>query len=651
MPKKPLFSNAAAIYFNVVNRLSVSCKKGLFGKGELDCKNFPCLVASFGFEGDKDAPVSYVDGTYCLRDRGNTFVTFGIGKADGKINWYNKEGYLPCFVSEFDQNGVSYKIENFADRLEFDGNAFVVAYSRLTVTNKTDKQITLPRVSGLLIQLNKQEKTLAPSCTAVLDFAVGADRFGGKYPYPAPEVIAAAGGFDEHYKKMKSYWLKRLEPLCEITKLPDPVLIDAYKAGYIYTMIVKDGTSLHVGENGYDRVFDHDVLGILSALLTMGDFKHIKEYATHILENVQYPDARWKYSWFFAQYLMKTGDTDYIMEQFDEIRSNAHSIEESRENSGTGIMKRTNAIDSHGYWTIDNQSALTGLCCYEYICNRIGNESEARWAKEQYDSLLDISNRTLAETISDKGIDYLPISMTETNEEGPRSDPRDANWASMFLFGRWSWDGYLFCARQEGVMLDLIDRTYAHGFERRKGLTDTVYNFGGYPHGYFSSAYNAGYGSAALRGDKYRDCAIKAYQFMINNSQSGPFSWWEGVGYPDEKSPWSIAHAASGGGSCQHIWGQSTATKALFDSLICQRSNGDLIIGRGIPEEWLYEGAVIEVKKYPLANGKRIDFTLTVTKTHVEIRLRGDMPEGKIIPDFPGAATHEIHILTMAEGK
>ena len=55
---------------------------------------------------------------------------------------------------------------------------------------------------------------------------------------------------------MKKYWLARLEPLAEITALPEPELIDAYKAGYIYTMICKDGDELHVGENGYDRVFD-----------------------------------------------------------------------------------------------------------------------------------------------------------------------------------------------------------------------------------------------------------------------------------------------------------------------------------------------------------------------------------------------------------
>lgn len=76
-------------------------------------------------------------------------------------------------------------------------------------------------------------------------------------------------------------------------------------------------------------------------------------------------------------------------------------------------------------------------------------------------------------------------------------------------------------------MIGLIDDTYAHGFERREEVSDTIYNFGGYPHGYYSSAYNAGYGSTALRGEEYRDAGIKAYQFMIQNAMSGPFGWWE----------------------------------------------------------------------------------------------------------------------------
>ena len=73
-------------------------------------------------------------------------------------------------------------------------------------------------------------------------------------------------------------------------------------------MIVKDGDELHVGENNYDRVFDHDIIGMLATLYLLGDFEYFEEYASHILDNVQYPDARWKFSFPYALYLEKTGD-------------------------------------------------------------------------------------------------------------------------------------------------------------------------------------------------------------------------------------------------------------------------------------------------------------------------------------------------------
>jgi hypothetical protein len=225
------------------------------------------------------------------------------------------------------------------------------------------------------------------------------------------------------------------------------------------------------------------------------------------------------------------------------------------------------------------------------------------------------------------GLDYIPISMVEPNETGPRKDPRDANWASMFLFGRWAWDGYLFGAEQTGTMIDKIDDTYTHGFERRKDISDTIYNFGGYPHGYFSSAYNAGYGSSALRGEQYRDLGIKAYQFMIDKSQSGPFGWWEGVDYPSATSPWNIDHARGGGGSNQHMWGQSTATKVLFDSLIAERSDRTVIIGRGIPNEWIRTHQKVALDRYPVAAGGRVGYTLTTAGKSVVIELTGDVAD------------------------
>lgn len=632
--KQTLFTSVAAKYFSLVNRMGVSFKRGLVGKRGYTCKQFPELVASFGCEGDKDAPIAYIDGCYRLRDRGDRFVTFGVRDITSKIKWYNKEGWLPCFVSEFSKDGNDYKVENFADKVSVDGKDFEIVYSRLTVRNNSASALDFPKVSPLLVPLNSHAESVRTGETVTADYAVGADRFGGKYPYPSRERIAALGSFDEHYESMKSYWVKRIEPLCEIAKLPDERLINAYKAGYVYTMIVKDGDELHVGENGYDRVFDHDVIGILVTLMTMGDFSRIREYAEFIMKNPQYPDARWKYSWVFAVWLFKTGDKSFAREKFAMIKENARRIGKDID-PASGIMKKTNAIDSLGSWTIDNWSALMGLCCYEYICNSLGENEEANWAAETYSKLLESANSFVGRTIKEKNLDYLPIAMDESNEEGKRSDPHDANWASMLLFGRWGWDGYLFCADQSGIMAQLIDKTYEHGFERRKDITDTIYNFGGYPHGYYCSAYNAGYGSTALRGDKYRDCAIKAYQFMIEHAMSGPFSWWEGVDYPSERSPWDIPHAAGGGGSCQHIWGQSTATKALLDSLICQRVSGEVLLGRGVPREWLADGNEIEVRRYPINGGGRMGFSMKVTGSVIDIVLTGDRPCGEVLLELP----------------
>lgn len=620
MSKKPLMAIVSSAYFKIYTDCFLAFRRGSFLKNNYICRKYPGYVSVFGCEGDRHAPIAFIDGSYLLRDRGNTLVTFGLSDIQGEIEWFNKEGWLPCLVSRFKTKRFDCSVENFADEVTVGEKRFEVAYSRLTLKNITSKPQRLPRVSKLLTPLNKRSDVLKPGETIALDYAVYADRFSGKYPYPKAEP-AFFGGFDEHYESMKSYWINRMLPLAKIDELPDPRLINAYKAGYVYTMIVKDGYGLHVGENGYDRVFDHDVLGIMASLLTVGDFKYFDEYSKTILKNVQYPDAGWKFSWPYALYLQKTGDTELVSERFEQIRRNTHKIALDR--NADGIMKRTNAIDSNGHWTIDNWSALFGLATYKYICDTLQKADESEWAQREYDSLLKSVEQKLRRTCEKYAIDYIPISLDEPNEKTQRSDPRDANWGSMLLFGRWGWDGYLFGARQYDYMIDMIDRTYSHIFSSRKDITDTPYNFGGYPHGYFCSSYNAGYGSTALRGEKYRDCGIKAYQFMIEKAQSGPFSWWEGIAFPSKKGVWASGGSQSGGGSCPHMWGQSTATKVLWDSLIVQKADSTLLIGRGIPDEWLKDGSVISVSDYPLNSKNKIGYKLTCTSEEITLELSG----------------------------
>ncbi len=143
------------------------------------------------------------------------------------------------------------------------------------------------------------------------------------------------------------------------------------------------------------------------------------------------------------------------------IRTNTHKIASEREvysadildedGNPARIMERTNAIDSQGYWVIDNWASLFGLTTYAYICDQFytetGEESyktEYDWAKAEYDSLLKSVEAVLSDTMEKYDFNYIPISMVLPNELTARKDLRDGNWAAHYLFGRWDWDGYLF---------------------------------------------------------------------------------------------------------------------------------------------------------------------------------------------------------------
>ena len=427
-------------------------------------------TCSFGWEGDKDAPILWVDGTYLLRDNGNKVITFGVSELGAKsVKWYNKEGYLPCFVSEYEKDGLKHTVENFADLVVIDGKSYEVAYSRMTTTNTSDTEKRLPRVSKELVALNEaaSQRRIAAGETVVRDYCIGADRFGNSYAYPEDTVLAQQGSWDEHYAHMRTYWNDRLDGIVKITSVPEEYsdLINAYKAGYIYTLIIADGYELHVGENGYDRVFDHDVIGMLATLIEAGHTEHFADYAQYILQNIQYPDAAWKFSWPFALYLEKTGDYDTVLSFFEDqngtagIKTNTRKIAAEREVQdasildGDGkvarIMKMTNAIDSNGKWTIDNWAALFGLTTYKYLCDKLSAhaasdadkayyQAESDWAAAEYDDLLKSVEAVLKNTMEKYNFNYIPISMILPNELTERSNLGDGNWAAHYLFGRWN---------------------------------------------------------------------------------------------------------------------------------------------------------------------------------------------------------------------
>ncbi|WP_256285659.1 S-layer homology domain-containing protein [Pseudoflavonifractor phocaeensis] len=616
----------------------------------------PGLTGFFGWEGDQYAPIAWADGTYQLRNNKNALVTFGVTNLpDNSIRWSRAEGYLPCLISQYSKNGLDHTVESFADEVIIGGRRYETAYSRMTTYNDTGEVKLLPRVSENLVPLNdaaKSAKVAQSGETVVREYCIFADRFGGKYTFPGNDVLAEQGSYEEHYAHMKDHWDGRVAELADIQSVPEPYaeLTHVYKAGYIDMLIAADGEQFRAGEgtDNDEELSDRDGLGMLTALAQLGHTEGFADYARAVMEKTTSPDVFWQFSWPFAVYLQKTGDcltvADFFEDQgkYDGIKSSTHKIAQDRvivdgsvvaDGSPAKIMKQTDSLGSIGYWTADNFAALHGLTTYRYLCEQLFAETgegkyaaERDWADAEYENLLKSVEGVLESTMLSEALIAIPKSMVEPNGQ----DDGDGSWVALYLPGQWSWDGYLFGAEQDSPLLELTDATYAAVLRQ---LGDTPFNLGGGSG--FSTSRNAGYFSGALGGELYRAYGIEACKWMIDNTMSTPYGWWENPAEPTGDALWEGSHPLGGTGGCPHVSGQIANAQMLLDAFLAERADGTLIAGRGLPTAFNAPGERVQIDNYLCNSGQRIGYTMESTEKMIDFTLTGDRPEHPVSLELP----------------
>jgi hypothetical protein len=72
----------------------------------------------------------------------------------------------------------------------------------------------------------------------------------------------------------------------------------------------------------------------------------------------------------------------------------------------------------------------------------------------------------------------------------------------------------------------------------------------------------------------------------------------------------------------------------LLDSLVSQRADGSLIVGRGVPDSWVSSGSPIAVSNFPTTDGRRIGMTITGQPGAVTLRVTGE-PSGPVTFELP----------------
>jgi hypothetical protein len=77
------------------------------------------------------------------------------------------------------------------------------------------------------------------------------------------------------------------------------------------------------------------------------------------------------------------------------------------------------------------------------------------------------------------------------------------------------------------------------------------------------------------------------------------------------------------------------ANKVLLDSLVAQRSDGALIVGRGVPAAWLGGPTPIGVTRFPASDGRRVNLSISSHGRSVSLQLSGSLPAGPVLFQLP----------------
>ncbi|MFL6142944.1 MAG: hypothetical protein ACJ72N_13895 [Labedaea sp.] len=674
--------------------------------------------SALGWPSNWYAAFAYLSGSYFARGvpttfrQGNTslcgamysFNAFTFGLAAGQsppaqsIQWTMESGYLPALRTSFSRNNVAISITNFANRAVLGGNPFVLAYTRISVTNNSTATVTVPPGGSgpNLVRLTPVNDAVAAGQTRTHDFVAAIDRFGSAAAYPSTATLAAqAPSYDTAHGQFVAFWDGKInataQPSLPNVALPNTglanpgtALRNAYRAGTAYNMLMQVGKAPFSAANNYDWLLNHDIPGELVARFSTGEFTDAQNLLLtgRISEqpgfNGQganwYWDGVWKTPWAWAVYLEKTNDTAFVSQFFNDTQTQwgpslrtmmrTHLVAQL---DTDGTLKSNFDNDSTGKWILSNYSALIGLAAYKYIATRIGQTAEAQWAQQTYTGLHNALNTVIGDNQRANGFDFLPCEVQRPNTANRCNTFNDANWAQAGWSGQNQWDTMLMGGGPlSGIIGDpaQLDRMYTWGYNRLAGRVPfpSMGAFNG-----FSTGYNTAYAEGGLYGTQFRDLAITSYAWQIQNTTGGPNAWWEANGSgPSTANIWAGSHAGPQFGAVPYAWPIAHQQLALIRAVAAEglAATGTgpfsytrpLYVGRGIPTTWIAPGQTIAVNNitsaFDVNTGARSTYGVSLAVTRpgagrvITVNLSGTPPGGAVLVQLPVFASATVVSVT-----
>jgi hypothetical protein len=674
--------------------------------------------SAIGWQGNWYPAFAYLSGSYFARGVPTTFTqgsttfcgamysfsvfTFGLAAGASppaqSIQWTQDSSSLPALRTSFTRNNVAVSITNFANRVVIGSSPFVLAYTRVQVTNNGTASVTVPPGGSgpNLVRLTPVDDTVPAGQTRTHDFVSAIDRFGANVAYPSTATLASsAPSYNTAHDQMAAFWNGRVnataQPSLPNIQLPNTglanpgtALLNAYRAGTAYHLMMQVGKAPFSAANNYAWLLNHDIPGELVARFSTGDFSDARNLLLigRTSEQPGFPtnganwyfDGLWKTLWAWGIYLAKTNDTAFVSQFFNDTQTQfgpslrtivrTHLVGQL---DTDGTLKTNFDNDSTGKWILSNYSALIGLAAYKYIASRIGQTAEATFAQTTYTNLHNSLNTVIGNNQAANGFNFLPCEVQRPNTANRCNTFNDANWAQAGWSGQNQWDTFLMGGTPlSGIIGDpgQIDRMYTFGFNRLAGRVPFP-SFGAFPG--FSTAYNTVYSEGGLYGTQFRDLALTSYAWQIQNTTGGPNAWWEANGSgPSANNIWAGSHAGPQFGAVPYAWPIAHQQLALVRAIVAEGLTASstspftytrpIYIGRGIPNAWIVAGQTIALNNITssinIDSGARSTYGVSLAVTQpgagrvITVNLTGTLPGGAVNIQLPIFLTSTVVSVT-----
>jgi hypothetical protein len=479
------------------------------------------------------------------------------------------------------------------------------------------------------------------------------------YGAKVAEALKSAGSFDDNYARMAAHFNQRIGALAHPVTLPAPGLADMYKSIQImvWECLVNSGDDLEIRAGAknpspaspysYDRTFPHDVPNYADEFMREGDF----ETAKRMLKSryykslnatdwdVNYLDTIGKYMLPHAEYLRATGDLAYFTPaRREELKTAARNIHKCRvfdDPAHYGLMKKSQDFENWegDYLVCDNWGALHGLQAYKYLCDKWGDAAESRWAEHELKDLNDCLNKALEATCARRKTDYYLGAFDDSTFKS-YSDSFFSWVPYSGALSTFPWGAYLKGFELGGIWKDKFDASIRYALAEKDKRRIPPGSWGAWwGQVTYGSTYNSSAGVQCLFSEEYRTETIKNLEFLLEN-QCAPFQWSEAFENKG-RDQWVGMYTPQVSYGNYESWGANFSKQALLQACVSVKTDGTVIIGRGIPNHWLKPGDVIEWSNVNVNDRRAINFKISSEGSQVKLQIWGDTPLGKVRFNLP----------------